>query len=121
MFMQINEEEHRAIYAILDKLQEIVDRPPVVIVRELLEEIKQHFAHEEAWMLRYNYPDYPNHKQAHEAYLKLLTKFYNDIQSNPSILPDRIDMIKHALDSHKDTEMVAFAVHVSDVPPAAEI
>jgi hemerythrin-like metal-binding protein len=121
MFMQINEEEHKAIYDIIDKLEEVIAHPPLMIVRELLTTIEQHFAHEEAWMARHNYPDYPGHKKAHEAYLSLLTKFYNDVKNDPSILPGRLEMIKHALDSHKDTEMVAFAVHVSDVPPAAEI
>jgi hemerythrin-like metal-binding protein len=120
MFLQINEEEHRAIYAIIDRLEEAVAHPPITIVRELLTIIEQHFKHEEAWMVKYNYQDYAAHKQAHEAYLSLLYNFYRDSQQDPSIITDRLAMIKAALDSHKDTEMIAFSVHVAENPPSNE-
>lgn len=69
-------------------------------------------------MVKYDYQDYAAHKQAHEAYLSLVHNFYRDSQQYPSIIAGRLTMIKAALDTHKDTEMIAFSVHIAENPPS---
>ncbi|HSQ88224.1 bacteriohemerythrin [Romboutsia sp.] len=43
---------------------------------------KTHFAHEEALQMRYNYPDYKNHKKDHQHFIETVESIHKKLLSN---------------------------------------
>lgn len=71
------------------------------VILELINYTKNHFSTEEAFMKKYEYPDYDLHKKEHEAFVQKVSEFYNDFKANKITLSFEISVfLKNWLIKH---------------------
>lgn len=77
--------------------------------------IIKHFDDEEKMQIRYEYPDYPNHKKYHEEFKKVVSEIQRDLVSDGPTIPivARVNSsIAGWLISHIKREDVRVAEHI---------
>ena len=65
-----------------------------------------HFATEEAYMVKFNYPDYENHRKEHQAFIIETMAFLDKItNSNRQLISEILEHLKSWLVNHiQDTD-----------------
>ena len=74
------DDQHRELFDRINKMLEIIARSAgpqeMGDVMSFLEDyVVSHFAMEEGWMIRFNYPDFQKHKERHEGFNRELALF----------------------------------------------
>ncbi len=80
------DDDHRKLFAIANKLHESIklgfqQNALVPILEELLNYTIYHFGREEQNMVKHSYPDYENHRKAHQAIIGKVQDFYDQANS----------------------------------------
>ena len=78
---------------------------------------KTHFRHEEQLQLRYGYPDYPNHKRFHEAFIKVVEQLASRLKEEgitPELMTEMNKQLAGWLLNHIKTEDVRVAKHIQN-------
>jgi hemerythrin len=81
----------------------------------LLSYTKEHFSAEEALQQKSNYPDYPNHHQYHEAFIKVIEELSAELKQTgptPSIINKIIRNAGDWLINHIQQQDVKVAAHM---------
>lgn len=81
---------------------------------------KTHFRHEEQLQLRYGYPDYPNHKRFHEAFIKVVEQLASRLKEEgitPELMTEMNKQLAGWLLNHIKTEDVRVAKHIQNSQP----
>lgn len=74
---------------------------PAEILREMLAYVDFHFKEEEQLMRNINYPNYIEHKRAHEAFIARLNNMEQDIEAGNIILGTQLmSVLKNWLEDH---------------------
>jgi len=96
MSVKVNrfDDEHKKLIQMIGQLNDAMKRgegDKVIsdVLASLAAYCKTHFANEERLMQQYNYPEYPEHKQAHEAFVQKVGEAINAFE-NKSITPASI-------------------------------
>lgn len=109
--------QHNALVILLDSLVQrvqTVDPPHLFLVdlARIILTLRYHFADEESLMLENNYFDYAGQKRAHEVFLKLLDRLYDDATVDPSIIRHRAPLIADAIITHIESEEPLFNIEI---------
>jgi len=74
-----------------------------------------HFSHEEAFLRSVNYPDYDAHVELHEAFLKMMKRYMDDIEHDRVVLNTEImKVLKNWLQHHileEDMKYASYGEH----------
>ncbi|MHC4270031.1 MAG: bacteriohemerythrin [Planctomycetota bacterium] len=100
------DEEHKKLIGTLNKAiftKQHNDNPEEIseVLREMTNYAKTHFATEEANMIKFNYPDYDNHRKEHQAF-SIETIAYHDklIKGDKQIANEILEYLKWWLVNH---------------------
>ena len=66
------------------------------VLNSLLEYIMVHYATEERWMKKYNYPDYELHREQHQQYVSKIKDFVSAYKAERTSLPAKDILISLA-------------------------
>ena len=93
--VQVLDEEHKGLVDLISKLQEAMAQGQArVLVPDILKELvkytKTHFKNEESYMLKFNYPDYEQHKKYHDEFIDKVKNLIEDYQKNSLTLSIQI-------------------------------
>jgi hemerythrin len=79
---QQHQELFRRFGELLDACSQQKGQEKVIELLDFLDRyIKTHFSAEEALMVRYAYPDYPEHKEQHNYFVRKIDKLREDLQT----------------------------------------
>lgn len=89
--------QHKKLIEILNSLNKAIEdktnRAALgKVILELADYTKEHFAAEEAYMVKYEYPNYTEHKKEHDAFVEKVMTFYNDFKSKKVTLSFEISV-----------------------------
>jgi hemerythrin len=78
----------------------------VEVLNEMKEYAETHFATEETYMVKFNYPDYENHRKEHQAFIIETMAFFDKItNSNRQLISEILEHLKSWLVNHiQDTD-----------------
>jgi hemerythrin len=87
--------QHQHLFELINLL---IERPVLSddteLVSQMLKEMfnyaRDHFATEEAFMLKYDYPEYYQHKSQHEYFVRTATEMAASFMNNKSVTADEI-------------------------------
>ena len=87
--------QHQHLFTLINTL---IGRPVSLddskLVSEMLKEMfnyaREHFATEETFMLRYDYPEYYQHKSQHEYFVRTAAEMASSFMNNKSVTADEI-------------------------------
>jgi hemerythrin len=104
--ISIIDNEHKKLIGIMNKaivLEQNSNDPKEII--EVLNEMNKyahtHFASEEAYMVKFNYPDYENHRKEHQAFsIETMAFFDNITNSNRQLICEILEHLKSWLVNH---------------------
>lgn len=79
--------QHRNIDFLLDLLQKAIEQDEDVhyisrLIYDFIDKLKIHFVHEEKLMRRYNFPQYEEHFNDHQEFLKLAGEIKHNLEHN---------------------------------------
>jgi len=100
------DKEHEKIFGFVNDVHECFkhgssDEDLKRVFGELAAYTTEHFADEEALMLKHDYPDFDDHKRAHEKLLNTVTGFLQDLESGEKVNPAAaLNMLIHWLKEH---------------------
>jgi hemerythrin-like metal-binding protein len=111
--------QHRKMIRKINEIAEAVDKG--MSREEILEAInffevysEEHFTTEEAFMTRFNYPEYPDHKKIHEAILADMARIRDRFKGGKADAKDVYEEGKRVADwfvehmKHVDSRLAAF-------------
>jgi hemerythrin len=78
----------------------------VEVLNEMKEYAETHFATEETYMVKFNYPDYENHRKEHQAFIIETMAFFDKItNSDRQLISEILEHLKSWLVNHiQDTD-----------------
>ena len=100
------DKQHQTLIDILnllyDKIQEGKDKFVIeIILSDLIDYTKYHFAAEEDYFEKLNYHDVEKHKKAHKGFVDKINKFYDDYKNNDAEISSKLlDFLKDWLINH---------------------
>jgi len=106
------DEDHRALFRLLDRLathrreSDIEDLNP--LLDELMEYTFVHFAREEGAMKARNYPRLANHSEQHQVMRKALIESLRQVAKGNLVIPVFIQHIKDSFSYHFETDDMTF-------------
>jgi hemerythrin len=109
--------EHQTLFAMVNALHEAIeDSAPQFLLNDRLTAIAvhtiEHFQHEEALMVDYNYPGYSRHKQIHDNLLLKVNHLLQQFNENKTVLnADLTSFLTEWLSHHiqgEDQNMIHF-------------
>ncbi len=73
------DEEHKFLVETLNNVYELLkkgkrDDAKKLLMESVVNYAVKHFSHEEEIMVKYNYPEYENHKKIHEIFVRLVVE-----------------------------------------------
>jgi hemerythrin-like metal-binding protein len=98
--------EHRALFAIADQLNEAISRGEGTwavknLAVRLVSAITTHFEHEEALMHHYRYPDMDDHADEHRVMAERMLKMKKLLDAGAlTIPPDTLPFLRNWMDRH---------------------
>lgn len=104
--ISIIDDEHEKLISIMNMaviLEQNSNNPKEIT--EVLDEMEKyaqtHFATEEAYMVKFNYPDYENHRKEHQAFsIETMAFFDNITNSNRQLICEILEHLKSWLVKH---------------------
>ncbi len=107
------DDQHENLFKVINQLHESLnqngeekDQKPVL--NSFLEFIMLHYATEEQWMRKYDYPDYEDHKSKHQEYVLEIKQLVRKYKKENSELPAKDILLslagwhsKHIIDYDK--------------------
>jgi len=101
------DEQHKQWIAIINDLYDAMDShegiSKSVIIQSLMavdHYTRFHFADEEAFMRSVDYPEYEAHKKLHEALLKVVEQYMDDIKRDHVIIDDVMNVLTKWFPNH---------------------
>lgn len=71
------------------------------VLQDLINYAASHFATEEKYMTKFNYPAYPTHKNEHEKFVKQVLDFQKDFNSGKAVMTlEVMNFLKNWLVNH---------------------
>ena len=104
--VSIIDEEHKKFIEIINKaimLEQYSGNPKEIteVLNEMNKYADTHFATEEAYMVRFNYPDYENHRKEHQAFSIETMAFLDKItDNNRQLICEILEHLKSWLVNH---------------------
>jgi hemerythrin-like metal-binding protein len=104
--ISIIDEEHKKLIGIMNKvvaLEQNSGNPKEIteVLNEMNKYAYTHFAIEEAYMVKFNYPDYENHRKEHQAFSIETMAFFDKItDSNRQLICEILEHLKNWLVHH---------------------
>ena len=97
------DEQHKTLIEAFDKFMSSVQRGDskkrIIELLDFLENYThEHFRREEAYQIKYNYPEFPRHKAIHDSFKAKLKNFRNEVQSNKSPLSLALSIQRELVD-----------------------
>ncbi|MES0372316.1 MAG: bacteriohemerythrin [Mariprofundaceae bacterium] len=115
------DEQHKQWIAIINDLYNAMDSEKGISKRAIIQALKAvdhytrfHFADEEAFMLRVNYPEYEAHKKLHEAFLKVVGEYMDDIERERVIIDEVMSVLTKWFPKHilkEDKKLSSYGDH----------
>jgi hemerythrin-like metal-binding protein len=105
--------QHENLFSVINQLHDSLkydndDKEPKSVLNSLLEFIMLHYATEEQWMKKYNYPEYKVHKDQHQIYVSKIKEFVGRYKTGNADLPAKDILLslagwhsKHIIDYDK--------------------
>ena len=107
--ISIIDEDHKKLIGLLNKaifVKEHNDNPEEIreVLREMIKRFHTHFATEETYMKKFNYPDYQGHKEEHRDFT-IETIAYQDklIEGDSQVANEILEYLKWWLVNHIQT------------------
>jgi hemerythrin-like metal-binding protein len=100
------DDQHRVLFELINELHVAMldgngNRVAPSILKRLLDYTRTHFSAEEAFMVRTNYPDFSDHKAAHEKLIAKLIQMCGDFAKGEKHLSSRLlGFLRNWLRSH---------------------
>lgn len=117
------DDEHLQIVSIINQLVDLVNKKKVKEMEACLDNLlsvsTNHFAHEEQFMQKINYPDFNSHKRIHEAILKQLGEHRSQFGTPEFDASRFIRFVQNWLLSHILGVDMQYAEHFSNNKQAA--
>lgn len=84
------DEQHKKLFSIANDfyiaMKEGKGREKIKeVVKELLDYSRYHFATEEKYFKKYNYPEFESHKKEHDFFVKKVEEIYNELKEGKTI------------------------------------
>ncbi|MHC4139501.1 MAG: bacteriohemerythrin [Planctomycetota bacterium] len=104
--ISIIDEEHKKLIGIMNKaiaLEQDSSNPKEIteVLNEMNIYVNTHFATEEAYMVKFNYPDYENHRKEHQAFSIETMAFIDKMtNTNRQLICEIIGHLKSLLVNH---------------------
>jgi hemerythrin len=104
--ISIIDNEHKKLIDIMNKaivLEQNSSDPEEIaeVLNEMNKYAHTHFASEEAYMIKFNYPDYENHRKEHQAFSIETMAFFDKItNSNRQLICEILEHLKSWLVNH---------------------
>lgn len=104
--VEIIDEQHKVLIAIINDLQEAMQAgkgKDVIenVLSRLIDYVKMHFGTEEKLMVKYAYPDQAYHKGEHFALTSQVGQLYLKVQAGKMIVTiETMDFLKNWLNNH---------------------
>ncbi len=104
--ISIIDDEHKKLIGIMNKaivLEQNSSNPKEIteVLNEMNRYAQSHFATEEGYMVKFNYPDYENHRKEHQAFSIETMAFFDKItESNRQLICEIIEHLKSWLLKH---------------------
>ncbi len=111
------DEDHKKLIGIMNKvivLEQNSSNPKEItkVLNEMNQYAQTHFATEEAYMVRFNYPDYESHRKEHQAFSIETMAFLDKITStNRQLICEILEHLKGWLLNHvlsTDTKYISY-------------
>ena len=106
MGISMIDEEHKKLIGILNKAisaKEHNDNPEEIkeILSEMVEYFDEHFSTEEAYMIKFNYPEYQSHRNEHLDFIDITMASYNKlVRGDYLIANELIEYLRQWLVNH---------------------
>jgi hemerythrin len=86
------DEQHKALIGMINDLHDALKkgegrRAASEILQKMIEYAAMHFSFEEKYMLRYDYPDFPSHKERHMSFVEQVLGFQRDLDEGRAAVP----------------------------------
>ena len=99
------DEEHKEFIGIANKAivaKQNNNNPEEIreVLKEMIKHSKKHFVTEEAYMIKFEYPDYLIHKSEHLNFATLSIYYYRFIKGDYQIIDEVLKYLKRWLNSH---------------------
>lgn len=107
--------QHRVLVDLINELHEAMrtgkgQQELGVILEKLVQYTRVHFASEEEWMVRYQYPEYPQHRASHDHLTRQVLEFQRQYKDGTiGLSVQMIQFLKEWLVNHIIGEDKAYA------------
>ncbi len=104
--ISIIDEEHKRFIAIINRAVELEQsggnqKEILAVINEMKRYAQTHFAEEETYMIRFNYPDYESHRKEHHAFFIETMAFFDRITTrNRPLICEILEHLKSWLVNH---------------------
>lgn len=115
------DEQHKQWIAIINELYDAMDSDKGISKSAIIQALQAvdhytrfHFADEEAFMRSVNYPEYEAHKKLHEALLKRVEKYMDDIEHDRVIIDEVMNVLTKWFPHHilkEDMKLSSYGDH----------
>ena len=106
------DQQHRQLVALINDLDEAVANGTAEamikgVLQELIRYVGNHFADEEALMMRHNFPGLPEHCREHDFYVTRLSHIQESFLDGEALGKNTLDFLLEWLSNHiKGTDML---------------